>query len=109
VIPVDILRGLGIVQFSGGRGLLAFTDLDTAFNVLTFLAVGTVLYRNRATLNRPYAIAIAGLALGLVLLMGYVVTNFGTLFRLRSMAMALVWLLPLAIARRAPAHPQALV
>jgi arylamine N-acetyltransferase len=50
-------------------------------------------------LNLPYAAFTGGMCFVMAALMAYVVTNYGTLFRLRLMVAALLWMLPLAILR----------
>jgi hypothetical protein len=45
----------------------------------------------------PYVVFATGLTVALALPMAYVVTNFGTLFRLRLMVAAVLWCLPLAL------------
>jgi hypothetical protein len=98
-VPISILRALDIVHFEGGRGLLYLTDLDTVFFGLTALGVVAVLVRHRRSLHAlvPFGAFLAGLGLIAVVLIGYVVTNYGTLFRLRLIAFTTIWLAPLAV------------
>jgi hypothetical protein len=98
-VPVSVLRGLSIVEFEGGRNLLVFTDIDTLFLDLT-LAIGLVLLvRGWPALrhNLAYVIFAASLTLILIILTAYVVTNYGTLVRLRLMMAIPVWTIPLAM------------
>ena len=101
-VPVSLLKALSIVEFSGGRGLLAITDVDTLFMDLTIAAVILVLLRRRSAVRDrlPYVCFAATLAIVTSVLMAYIVTNYGTLFRLRLMAAAPIWLLPLALSNR---------
>jgi SAM-dependent methyltransferase len=101
-VPVSLLKALSLVDFSGGRGLLMITDIDTLFMDVTLIAVVTLLVRRRSATRRllPYLCFATILAAAAGLLMAYIVTNFGTLFRLRVMAVAPLWLLPLALDTR---------
>jgi len=96
VVPVSILKALSIVSFSGGRGLLLITDLDTLVIDLTVLACifWTVwLGRGRRSLDPALLFAVV-LAATTCLALAYVVTNFGTLFRLRLLVAAPLWVIP---------------
>src|SRR5262249_3277705 len=77
--PISVLKAVGFVAFAGGRGLLAVTDLDTLFIDLTIVALGLMLWR-RADADRSSLCFAIVLALTAGVLMGYVVTNYGTLF-----------------------------
>ncbi len=90
------------MDFTGGRGLLAITDADTLLMDLTIGAAIAVLVRRRSAIRGrlPYVCFMATLGLAAALLMAYIVTNFGTLFRLRVMASVPLWLLPLALSHR---------
>jgi SAM-dependent methyltransferase len=108
-VPVTVLKALSIVDFTGGRGLLAITDMDTVFMDLTCIAVIAILVRRRSALRGrlSYVCFAAALAVAAAVLMGYIVDNFGTLFRLRVMAAAPIWLLPLALSTRIGERPGA--
>jgi hypothetical protein len=100
-IPISALRAASIVRFSGGQGLLLVTDLDTIVIDVTVIAS---LWLLAASVRRRglSSATVFALALGLLLSisMAYVVTNYGTLFRLRLMAMAPFWMLPVMIPNR---------
>ena len=107
VVPVSILRALSIVTFSGGRGLLMITDLDTLVIDVTVLAciLWTVwLGRGRRTLDPALLFAVV-LAAMTCLALAYVVTNFGTLFRLRLLVAAPLWVIPVLRLRSREATP----
>jgi hypothetical protein len=98
-LPISLLKLLSIVQFSGGRGFLAVTDLDTLFLDLALIAIVWLLVTSRRRLTRqnlPYLVFALGLALIAALPMAYIVTNYGTLFRLRLLATVPLFLVPLA-------------
>jgi hypothetical protein len=100
-VPFSVLQKLSIVSVEGGRGLLILTDLDTLFlDAMAIASVTLVWTRWSAARNHvpymSYLVLLSGLTAGL---MAYVVTNFGTLFRLRMMIFLPIWLLVLATAR----------
>jgi hypothetical protein len=101
-VPLSILKALSVVAFPGGRGLLLVADLDTVFLDLSLLAIGTLIVRKRAVMATPvssllFTLAVAGIS---TILLAYVVTNFGTLFRLRLLAAVPAWMAPLALRNR---------
>ena len=100
-VPISLLEALSIVSLDGGGGFLAVTDADTLFLDLGLIAVGTIIWRDRRRLRGglPAMAFLALLAIVSALLLGYVVTNYGTLFRLRLLAVVPAWLTPLAILR----------
>jgi hypothetical protein len=93
-----------VVDFSGGQGFLLVTDIDTVVQAVLLLAALAVVYRRRDALrdNRAFVTFVLVLTAGLWVSMAYVVTNYGTMFRLRPIAMLPIWLLPLATLRHAP-------
>lgn len=94
-VPISMLKGMSIVTFPGGRGLLYVTDIDTMvmdagiFASLFMIASG-------AAGRRSPAVAIFALVLAMVttVALAYVVTNFGTMFRLRLIVAVPLWILP---------------
>ena len=102
VVPISALKALSIVEFSGGRGLLAIADVDTLFGNAAIASVLTLLVRRRREIGERLPFVVFGLVLAAVTaaLLGYVVINFGTLFRLRYLMSVPIWLLPLALASR---------
>jgi hypothetical protein len=99
VLPRRIGEGLGIFHVGGGRGMLWFTEIDTViFDAALLLALFSVASRFRLALRDP----LTWLTLLITLLIGiplvYVVSNFGTLFRLREMIYIGLVLTPLAVA-----------
>lgn len=106
-LPVSVLKSLSLVEFSGGRGFLVLTDLDTIFINLALLAVVWVLVSSAAPSRRslPFLCFTIGLAVVSAVLMAYVVTNYGTLFRLRLLAVVPLWLVPLSLRAAIPVSP----
>ena len=102
-VPISILRMTSLVEFDGGRGLLAITDLDTIFLGMTLVAMCVMIRQTRnAAQNLASVVFIVVLAAISALVIAYVVTNFGTLFRLRLMVSTPAWLAPLALMITAP-------
>ena len=100
-VPISLLKLMGVVDFDGGRGLLLLTDVDTLFIDALILLSLAALVVHRATLSRnlgpvTFLLVLSGIS---TVLMAYVVTNYGTLFRLRLMVTVPLWLLPVVIAR----------
>ncbi len=98
-VPISVLKAIGVVEFSGGRGLLPFADFDTIFMDITLGAILALLWsRRRAIGDRLPFVAFALLLFVLTAtLLGYVVTNFGTLFRMRTIVAVPVWMVVLAL------------
>lgn len=88
-----------MVDFSGGRNLLVIADVDTLVMDLSLVLIGWAMYRRRAALQGrlPFVAFAVMLSLLTAVLLGYVVTNFGTLFRLRYLVAAPVWASILAV------------
>ena len=99
-VPISLLEALSVVELSGGRGLLVLTDIDTLFFDLMLLLIVLVLYIRwpTARLRLSYAVFACSLGVLTITLMAFVVTNYGTLFRLRLMAAVPIWMLALALA-----------
>jgi hypothetical protein len=99
-VPISLLRATGVVNFSGGRGLLFLTDIDTLVNDLVLGVCIYFLVARYRPARWPLFVAVLTFTLLMTLALAYVVTNFGTLFRLRLMASAPVWLLPVLVRLR---------
>jgi len=99
LVPITALKTAGIVSFDGGRGLLTLTDLDTLFIDATLLLIGVAMARSGDVSRRDVAsiVFVAALAVISAVVVAYVVTNFGTLFRLRLVAAIPAWLGTLTI------------
>jgi hypothetical protein len=97
--PISLLQASSIVEFAGGRGLLPLADIDTMFLDVSMLAVLVLLFRRRQTIGDRLPFIVFGITLSLVtaVLLGYVVTNFGTLFRIRLIVGVPIWTLALAL------------
>lgn len=98
-VPISALKALSIVEFAGGRGLLPLTDLDTVFIDLSILCVLALLYTRRRIVGDRLPFVVFGIALSLLTaaLLGYVVTNYGTLIRIRLIVAMPIWALVLAL------------
>jgi hypothetical protein len=100
-VPISLLKTLSVVDLSGGRGLLVLTDIDTLFlDIFLLLIIMSVrIYWPVARSNLAYSVFACALGTTTVVLMAYVVTNYGTLLRLRLMGFVPIWMLLLALAR----------
>ena len=102
-VPITALAAASVVTFSGGQGLLVITDLDTiASDVCVAVSLGLLfgaLKRQQLTRAALFAFVHGFL---LTVSMAYVVTNFGTLFRLRVMAVTPFWMVPVMFGWRRP-------
>lgn len=100
-VPLVVLRVLGLVSVAGGAAMMALGDLDTLFFDAVFIAVVTLswrMYRDQRP-NIAYLTYAVGLVVLLCVLMGYTVTNVGTLVRLRLMVLVPLVTMPLAFSR----------
>jgi hypothetical protein len=100
-VPITVLRATGLVSFPGGGRMLLLTDIDT---LVLDGSIAACLYfvwchRERIRGRWPLVVLIAALGVISSLLVGYVVTNYGTLFRLRLIAAVPLWLLPVTLSR----------
>jgi hypothetical protein len=101
-VPISVLKAIVGLGISGGRGLLAIADLDTVFLDLTTVAVFALLWTRRHTIGDrlPFVVFALILATTSAFLLGYVVTNYGTLWRLRSTVAIPLWILVVALSPR---------
>lgn len=100
-VPLVVLRTLGLVAVSGGAAMVALGDVDTLFFDAVFVAVVYLTWRMSRELrpNTAFLTFAVGLVLLLCVLMGYTVTNVGTLIRLRLMVLVPLITMPLAFSR----------
>lgn len=106
-VPVSILHALSVVTFKGGRGMLFFTDIDTVFIDLTLAGCALVLVGTRPKgLSIPLLMCGVVFAILITVGLSYIVTNFGTLVRLRLMAIAPLWVLPALVVRESAEKPK---
>jgi multisubunit Na+/H+ antiporter MnhE subunit len=74
------------------------------FDVMAAMILWLVIVNRRETSSRPLLFGLV-LALLVVVPLAYVMTNFGTLIRLRLLVAAPIWLLTLALAPGFAARP----
>lgn len=101
-VPFTLIHSLTDITFSGGRGLLSLMDMDTLYLNATILTALLILWQRRRMIGDrlPFVVFTLVLAGTTALLLGYVVTNFGTLWRLRPLFAVPLWLLTLAVSSR---------
>ena len=107
-VPLTVIHALTDITFGGGRGLLSLVDIDTLYLDATIFAVLLLLWQRRRMIGDRLPLVVFTLVLAgtTALLLGYVVTNFGTLWRLRPLFALPLWLVTLAVsARRDAAGP----
>jgi hypothetical protein len=102
-VPLSIIRAVADVPFAGGRGLLALIDLDTVYMDIATVLVLVLLWKRRKSIGNRLPFVVFGLVLSATtaLLLGYVVTNFGTLWRMRPLIEVPLWVLVVALSARA--------
>lgn len=103
-LPLSLLQSAGVVQTGTGTAAMLLADVDTLFALSSFVLLASYFWRRRRSIvvDLPCAAFLAtAAAIGIVLL-AYVVTNVGTLTRLRIPAFVFLWLLPIAFSMRAP-------
>lgn len=99
VMPRTIGERLGLFHIGGGQGMFWFTEIDTlVFDLALLVAIIAVARRGLLSWRNPlvWLLALPTLLAGVPL--GYVITNYGTLFRLREMVYIGLALIPLALA-----------
>jgi hypothetical protein len=100
-IPISVLSAASIVHFAGGQGLLLLTDFDTVvMDVVVLISLWLAVRSARRERMSPAMVFALVLALLVTTAMAYVVTNYGTLFRLRLMSLTPFSTLPVMIPRR---------
>ncbi|HUR80230.1 MAG TPA: hypothetical protein VM733_05665 [Thermoanaerobaculia bacterium] len=100
LLPHSIGEGLGLISLGGGRGFWWFADVDTIFfNVLLFTSLGLLVAARKTAWRDPFVWYILAVSFAIAGALAYTVSNYGTLFRHRSMILAAVVLLPIAAYR----------
>ncbi len=99
-VPISILQGLSLVHITGGRGLLAITDIDTVFLDLTIAIQFWLVLRQREWMRRDVAFLLFTILLSAAVMapLAYVVTNYGTMFRMRVLYAIPLWLMGASLA-----------
>lgn len=110
LIPRSIGERLGLFHIGGGRNLWWVSDVDTIiFDVVFFAALfWTARSLRSASLRNPIFWLVTSLTIMIGLPLIYVVTNFGTLFRMREMIYLGLMLIPLTLVSAPPKRDTAL-
>jgi hypothetical protein len=97
-LPRAVGRSLGLFSIGGGREAWAYVELDTLFFVFGCVLSGWLTVRAARRAGRTSPLALQALLSALLIAVGlaYVVTNYGTLFRLRELILMPLSLAPLA-------------
>ena len=98
-VPLSVITRVTSIEMSGGRGALRLADVDTLFLDATAIVILALLWRRRRSIGDrlPFVVFSLLLAATSAMLLGYVVTNYGTLWRLRSIVAVPLWMLVLAL------------
>lgn len=97
-VPSSVLERLGVIDLHIRTSARLMVDADTLALDLSSALVLWLLIVNRRYVNPPLLVFAIALALLVALPLAYVMTNYGTLIRLRLMVGAPIWLLTLALA-----------
>jgi hypothetical protein len=109
LLPSPVLGTLAGIGLHVGTMARVIADADTLAFDLTAVMILWLLIANRRHISAlPLVFALA-LTMLVALPLAYVMTNFGTLIRLRLMVAAPIWLLTLALAPRFAARPSSSV
>jgi hypothetical protein len=94
-VPLVILNALSVVNVTNSLFMMAVGDVDTVFFDLVVASTGWLAWRlwREQKPNVPYLVFAVTLGLMLAVLMSYIVTNVGTLVRLRLMLLVPSWTL----------------
>jgi hypothetical protein len=107
-VPVSLLRAASLVTFAGGgtaAALVAIADVDTIFQDIVAAALLSLAWRRRHLIQDrlPFVVFTVMLSAAVALLLGYVVTNYGTLFRLRTLFAVPLWTMAIGLSEHNPA------
>jgi hypothetical protein len=105
LLPSPVLGKLAGIDLQISTTARLIADADTlAFDLMAALILWVVIVNRRETSSPPLVFGLV-LALLVALPLAYVMTNFGTLIRLRLLVAAPIWLLTLALAPGLAARP----
>jgi hypothetical protein len=102
-VPFSVMQSVLGIEIPGGQGLLSIADADTIYLDIVTLVVLAFLWRRRHGIGNRLPFVVFGLTLSAVtaVLLGYVVTNYGTLWRMRPLVAIPLWVLVVALSPRA--------
>jgi peptidoglycan/LPS O-acetylase OafA/YrhL len=99
VLPRSLGESLGLFHIGGGQGMFWFTEIDTIlFDFIILCAVFAVASHGLLSWRNPLLWLLGLITVLAAVPLGYVITNYGTLFRLRAMVFVGLALIPLALA-----------
>ena len=101
LVPMSLLKGASLVDFPGGRSLLPVADMDTILIDVVIVYFLVALWHRRRSLGDSLSFVIFGLIVSCAtgVLLGYVVTNYGTLVRMRPMVLVPLWAIAVAMSQ----------
>lgn len=110
ILPRFVNHFLGLVQIGGGQGLWLIAELDTLiFAAVLLFALGTLFRGIRFGALRSAAVWLGSITTFTMLaVLAYTISNYGTLFRHRSMILiGLCVIIVLVAASRSRTEPEA--
>jgi hypothetical protein len=98
-LPSSVAGSLLGTKIAGGRGLMPVADLDTVLQDITMILIAVLLWRRRQLIGDRIPLVVFGILVSAAsaVLLAYVVTNFGTMWRLRSLAAIPFWMIGIAL------------
>lgn len=99
LVPRAVAQRLGLFEIGGGRGFWLFVEIDTiVFDLILAVAIFYTLRSIRRSFRSPVFWHVMLMTVLIAVPLIYTVSNFGTLFRHRSMIYVGLALIPLAVA-----------
>jgi hypothetical protein len=101
--PLSLFTAASGITIGSGGLMVTVADLDTLFLDISTFFVLALLWKRRGEIGdrRPFVLFVAIFAATTAMLLGYVVTNYGTLWRLRSLVAVPVWMAVVALSKKA--------
>lgn len=108
-VPLSALEMVLPIDMKGGQGMLWVADVDVVLLDVATMFVIALLWRRRHAIGDRRLVLVFGFLLSAVLavLLGYVVTNFGTLSRMRPLVVLPIWMMVVALRPKAPCETAA--
>ena len=102
-LPISLVETISGISIPGSRGLLQVTNVDTVFLDAAILFMLALLWTRRQAIGDRLPLVVFGVIFSatLAVLLGYVVTNFGTLWRMRPLVAVPLWVMAIAVSPRA--------
>ena len=107
VLPRSLGEHLGLFHIGGGQGMFWFTEIDTIlFDFIILCAAIAVVSQGLLSWRNPLLWLLGVITVLAGVPLGYIITNYGTLFRLRATVFVALALIPLALATSVRRDPK---